>query len=116
MFREKEQLLYDAIGEIAEHIGHNIKNPISLSLLCLDLNLSFDDKGKIFMSFGKITRSRDFDDLNLQLFKKELISIVPEAQDYADVVVACLIKAFAKSLIPELYPYASVVDLELDAE
>ncbi|MCU6009199.1 hypothetical protein H3U41_20345, partial [Clostridioides difficile] len=57
MFTSKEQLLYDSISEIAEHIGHDIKNPISLSLLCLDLGISFDDKGKIFVAFNKIIRN-----------------------------------------------------------
>lgn len=42
MFTNKEQLLYDAISEISDHIGHSIKNPISLSLLCLDLGISFE--------------------------------------------------------------------------
>ncbi|EGT4850028.1 TPA: hypothetical protein ACXDUQ_004044 [Clostridioides difficile] len=116
MFTSKEQLLYDSISEIAEHIGHDIKNPISLSLLCLDLGISFDDKGKIFVAFNKIIRNNNFDDLNLQLFKNELISIIPTAKDYSDIVIVGLIKAFSKNLIPELYPYSNVVDLELDSE
>jgi hypothetical protein len=115
IFTDKEQLLYDAISEIAEHTGHNIKTPISLSLLCLDLGISFDDKGKIFIAFNQILRNTNFDDLNLQLFKDRIISIIPTAQDYDDIVIAGLIKAFSKSLIPELYPYANVVDLELDS-
>ncbi len=30
---------------------------ISLSLLCLNLGISFDDKGKIFVAFNKIIRN-----------------------------------------------------------
>lgn len=116
MFTNKEQLLYDSISEIAEYIGHDIKNPISLSLLCLDLGISFDDKGKIFIAFNQILRNNHFDDLNLQLFKDKIISIIPTAENYSDIVIAGLIKAFSKHLIPELYPYANVVDLELDSE
>lgn len=115
MFTDKEQLLYDAISEVSEHIGHSIKNPISLSLLCLDLGISFDEKGKIFIAFGQIVRENNFDDLNLKLFKDTLISIIPEAQNYDYIVVAGLIKALSKDLIPELYQYSTVVDLELDS-
>lgn len=116
MFTNKEQLLYDSISEIAEYIGHDIKNPISLSLLCLDLGISFDDKGKIFIAFNQIIRNTNFEDLNLQLFKDKIVSIIPASENYSDIVIAGLIKAFSKDLIPELYPYANVVDLELDSE
>ena len=108
MFTNKEQLLYDAISEISDHIGHSIKNPISLSLLCLDLGISFDDKGKIFIAFNEILRDTNFDDLNLQLFKEKIINIIPMAENYTDIVIVGLIKAFSKHLIPELYAYANV--------
>ena len=116
MFTNKEQLLYDAISEISDHIGHSIKNPISLSLLCLDLGISFDDKGKIFIAFNEILRDTNFDDLNLQLFKEKIINIIPMAENYTDIVIVGLIKAFSKHLIPELYAYANVIDLELESE
>lgn len=52
----------------------------------------------------------------MQLFKDKIVSIIPASENYSDIVIAGLIKAFSKDLTPELYPYANVVDLELDSE
>lgn len=105
-----EQLLYDALGEIAEAIGDSNYNPISTSLLCMGHGISFDQKGKIIVAFNQVLREKEFEDLSVEDFKKALEAVVPDAKDFADVVVIAFIKAFARNHIAELVPFARTLD------
>ncbi len=105
----KEQMYYDAIEEIAEHMGDSLENPISLSLLCLRLGINRDEKEKIYAEFNQILRNYTFDELDIELFKKAIIKIFPTALEFSDTVVIALIKAFARHLIPELYPFSETL-------
>ncbi len=102
----KERLYFDTLTELSEALGHSYQNPLSLSLLCLIHGISFEQKGKIFVEFNSILREYEFYDLKVDLFKKAMVKIVPEARAFSEIVVIGFIKAYAKLLIPELYPFA----------
>ena len=104
MMNEKERLYFDSLMELAESLG-----PLSLSLLCLGHGISFEQKGKIFLEFNKVLRENEFDDLSVALFKKSMEKIVPEANEFSDTVIIGFIKAYAKLLIPELYPFSQTL-------
>ena len=48
-------LLLCALNEIAEALGHSNQNPISVSLLCLNCGISFEEQGKIMIAFNCVT-------------------------------------------------------------
>ena len=106
---EKERLYFDSLMELAESLGHSNQNPLSLSLLRLGHGISFEQKGKIFLEFNKVLRENEFDDLSVALFKKSMEKIVPEANEFSDTVIIGFIKAYAKLLIPELYPFSQTL-------
>lgn len=53
MLRGNEILMADALIEIAEHLGHSLENPISSSLLCLNLGITNDQRGKLVTKLVK---------------------------------------------------------------
>lgn len=109
MMSEKERLYFDSLMELAESLGHSNQNPLSLSLLCIGHDISFEQKGKIFIEFNKVLRENEFDELSIELFKKAMGKIVPEANTFSDTVIIGFIKAYAKLLIPELYPFSQTL-------
>lgn len=103
------QLYFDALNEIAECLGNSNTNPISVSLLCLNLGITNEQKGKIFVAFNQVLRKNSFQDLEVDLFRIEINNIVPESEKYAETVIIALIKAFARNLIPELIPFSKTL-------
>lgn len=106
----EEQLIYGALSEIAAALGDFNSNPISTNLLCLRHGISFEQKGKIMVEFNQVLRSVPFDDLTVPLFRKALEKIVPDAENFSDVVVVAFIKAYARNHIAELVPFARTLD------
>lgn len=109
MMSEDERLYFESLIELAESLGHSNQNPLSLSLLCLGHGISFEQKGKIFIAFNRILKENEFEDLSVDLFKKSMEEIVPEARNFSDTVIIGFIKAYAKLLIPELYPFSQTL-------
>lgn len=107
---EKDILYYEALMELAEALGHTNANPLSLSLLCLGHGINFEDKCKICVEFNEILREYSFDELTVDLFKEAIMKVNRTAEDFSDIVVVGFIKAFAKNLIPELYPFSMTLD------
>lgn len=101
-----ERLIIDSINELAESLGHSFDHPLSVSLLCLNHGIDFEKKGKIFVEFNQIIKHTAFDDLDLSLFKQAMIKIHPESVEFSDIVISAFVKAYARLLIPELYPYS----------
>ena len=106
----EEQLIYEAIEEIAEALGDSNTNPLSTSLLCLRHGINNNQKEQIVFEFYQVLRDVSFDDLTVLHFRNSLEKIVPEAKDYADVVVIAFIKAYARNYIAELVPFARTLD------
>lgn len=106
MIDDTQQLYLDSLSEVAEALGHSFDNPISISLLCLTLGITNEEKGKIYVAFNQVLRLNEFDKLSVQLFRNELENIISDAREFNDIVVIALIKAFARNLIAELVPFA----------
>lgn len=105
----QEQLLYDALCEIAEHLGDSFENPISVNLLCLSLGITNDEKGEILTAWNQVLAEYPYEELTLHLFQKKLENVLPVSRHYDESVLKALIKAFSKNLIVELYPFAKTL-------
>ncbi len=101
--------IYNALEELAAEIGHSNANPISLSLLCLGLDITFDEKGHIMAAFNQVLDTTAFEDLKVQQFRNALEDVIPRAKEFADSVVIALIKAYARCVIVELRPFAEML-------
>ncbi len=106
----EDRLVYLALEQIAETIGHSNNNPLSTSLLCLEHGISFDEMGKIMVVFNQILRKKKFEDLEVADFRQALEEVTPVAKDFADSVVVAFIKAYARNHIAELVPFARTLD------
>lgn len=100
------RLILQAINEIAEQIGFSVYNPISLGLVCLNYEIEYEEQDKLFLAFHKILNEKSFDDLDFEIFKNCINKVCPKSKDFADIVIASIIIAFAKCRIPELLPFA----------
>lgn len=107
---DREKLIIEALNEIAEQMGNSFYHPISLGLLCLNLGISNDDKEKIFVQLHKVLQENDFDSLNFQLFKDAISQVYPQSEEFSDLVISALLKAYAKNMIPELFPFTEYLD------
>ena len=107
---DKEQLYFDALQEIAERLGHSIEHPISVSLLCLQLGISNDEKGRIFVAFNQVLRKNAPKELEVEKFKIALEDVNPKFGEFNDKVVCGLIKAFSLHYIPSLYSFARTLN------
>ena len=106
----EDRLVYFALEQIAEAMGHSNSNPLSTSLLCLEHGISFDEMGKIMVAFNQILRKKKFEDLEVADFRQALEEVTPVAKDFADSVVVAFIKAYARNHIAELVPFARTLD------
>ncbi len=101
--------IYNALQELATEMGHSNSNPISLSLLCLGLEITFDEKGHIMAAFNHVLQTTAFEDLRVRQFRAVLEGVMPRAKEFADSVVIALIKAYAHCIIEELRPFADML-------
>ena len=106
----EDRLVYFALEQIAEAMGHSNSNPLSTSLLCLEHGISFDEMGKVMVAFNQILRKKKFEDLEVADFRQALEEVTPVAKDFADSVVVAFIKAYARNHIAELVPFARTLD------
>lgn len=106
---DREQLYFDALNEIAGYFGDSIEHPISVSLLCLRLDITNEEKGKIFFEFNQVLRNNSFYELDIEKFKMALQNVDNRFVSFSDQVIAGLIKAFSIRHIPELYPFAQTL-------
>lgn len=108
---DKQQLLFNSLLEISEALGHSLRNPISVSLLCLTFGITNDEKAKIWMAFNRVVLDNKYDQLSVPLFKKAIEGAIPiedimPKKTLSDLVVIAFIKAFARNLIANLEPFA----------
>jgi len=97
-------LIFNAVKDLAEHLGHSLENPISLNLLCLNLGISEkisnDISSEIFREFKRQNEQIDYDTM-----KKIIIKFLPEAKNFHEITIKAILKGIAKSRYPELSPY-----------
>lgn len=115
MFENKEDitLLYQAVTELAEIVGHHPYNTKSISLLCLDLGISLDEYEKVFMAFLRLSNSKNTDDMKIEDFKTILIENIEKYDEITDSQALRFIEGYARNYIPELLPYAEKLYLDI---
>lgn len=115
MFENKDdiRLLYQAVSELAEIVGHHPYNTKSISLLCLDLGITLDEFEKVFMAFIRLSNNKSTDDMNIEEFKSILIENVGKYDEITDSQTLRFIESYARNYIPELLPYAEKLYLDL---
>lgn len=108
---DRELLMIESLREIAEQLGHSLHHPVSLGLLCLDFGITNRDREKILLALCKIL-DEDIE-LTYEVLKDKVHSVYPESEDFSDLTMKALLKAYAKNLIPELVPVVENFDDEL---
>ncbi|MCL1990137.1 MAG: hypothetical protein FWG67_04525 [Defluviitaleaceae bacterium] len=97
-------LILDAVRDMAEHLGHSLENPISLSLVCLNLaipaKIADDISVEIFREFNKQNEQIDYDTM-----KKIIIRFLPEAKKFSEISIKAFLKGVAKSKYPDIEPF-----------
>lgn len=115
MFENKDdiRLLYQAVSELAEIVGHHPYNTKSISLLCLDLGITLDEYEIVFMAFLRLSNNKSTEDMNIEEFKAILIENIAKYDEITDSQTLMFIEGFARNYIPELLPYAEKLYLDL---
>ena len=106
---DRERLYFDALNEIAGYLGDSLEHPISASLLCLRLDITDEEKGKIIFEFNHVLRKNTVYELDVMLFKNALLNVNNRFASFSEEVVIALVKAFSLRHIPELYPFAQTI-------
>jgi len=106
-------LLRDSLNEISEHFGSTTKNPISVSLLCIDLGITEDERDKLMVEFRMLLDDH-LDDMDkdeiVALFKQSVVKTLGiDTDELATDVIIGLITGFSKGYIPELYGTAMLL-------
>lgn len=102
----EEYLYFDALSEIAEQLGNSFEYPISVTLLCLQLEITNKEKEKIVFAFQQVLQDNSFDKLDVEKFRVALECINPRFGEFANKVIIGLIKGFSQDYITELHPFA----------
>ena len=90
-------LLREALKEIAEHLGHTWENPISISILCLELMIPYDIFQKIYIDIVKLINKADTQKLEINQIKEIMVKHFPKADGFSELTIRAFIKAIAKS-------------------
>ena len=102
-YRGDSLLLKSALTEIAEHLGHTLENPISISLLCLEIAMPLEVFELIYVDILKISNGHDNEKLkDLGFVKKIMESHFPEAKHYGTLTISGFMKALVQCKAPEL--------------
>lgn len=99
-------LLREALREIADHLGHTMENPISISLLCLDLMIPHDVCQEIYFDIIKLINKESVQELEISQIKEIMAKHIPREDEFSELTVRAFVKAMAKSWLPELRPFA----------
>lgn len=106
-----QRLLFESALEISESLGHSLRDPVSVSLLCLTLGIKNEEKEQLIIAFNKVLKKHEYNQLSIPLFKKVIEDTIPIEdimllETMTDFLVKAFMKAFARNYIPELEPFA----------
>lgn len=110
----EQSLIIEALNELAEHMGHSNFNPLSISLVCINANITEEQKSKIYSAFNRIMIEHE-DEMTFNMFKKAVNDIVPHTSTYSDITIMAIIKAFARNVITDLLPFAENLEVNFDS-
>lgn len=88
-------LLEAAVAELAEHLGHSVTDPLSMSLFCLETGLSLEERDKI-MSRLSLLADRDY--FESDKVRADLEKIVPKFPSFQMIRSKGCSKFFEKKL------------------
>ncbi|WOY89207.1 hypothetical protein R7892_00205 [Ligilactobacillus murinus] len=87
-------LLEAAVAELAEHLGHSVTDPLSMSLFCLETGLSLEERDKI-MSRLSLLADRDY--FESDKVRADLEKIVPKISEFSNDTFKGMLKIFRKN-------------------
>ena len=100
-------LMKQAILELADCVGDSKLEPKSLSLLCLEMDIPWEAQSKILALFEEMSKD-DYSELDskkiIDIFRKKMSEIVPEATLFSDLIVYSFIRVISKNYVEALYP------------
>lgn len=105
-----DRLLWEAIRSLANQNGDSQLEPLSLSLLCLDFGISWDEKEEIIGKFHAISNeelAHGSAQEIIDIFRKALNDVLIDHPPISDLTVYSFIRAVAKEYIDRLYPISS---------
>ena len=109
------RLLKDGLAELATEIGDTQINPKSLSLLCLDFEVTVDIRDSWILEFRKLSdiehekySSKEI----ISTFRNKMQERFEPANEFSDLIVFSFIRVISKNLVEELYPLSCLLEIE----
>lgn len=105
---DTERLLLDSIRELESVIGDHPLEPESVSLISLDLGISYEEQTRIICGLTALEQSEDlmkiYNEGNIyDYLRTQLLIWTTGVKNCDDIVIYSFIRAVAKRYIPELY-------------
>ena len=107
-YGEDAFLLRESLYEIAEHLGHTAEDPISMSLLCLEIMMPYKTGRLIYTDVIKLIEKDPSCLKTLNQIKEIIVKHFPDAEGFSEMRIRAFAKAMAKCWMPELMPYLDV--------
>lgn len=115
MLKDKEsfRLLYQAISEIADRIGDNQLETVSVSLLLLDFDFEHETFDKLLLALLKYLDKVGLDHIKHKEILDLIDHTIPEDREMSLFVKNKLIIGFANHYIPELQGLANEIKSDM---
>lgn len=115
MLKDKEsfRLLYQAISEIADRIGDNQLETVSVSLLLLDFDFEHETFDQLFLALLKYLDKVGLDHIKHKEILDLIDNTIPEDREMSLFVKNKLIIGFANNYIPELQGLANEIKSDM---
>ena len=86
-YKDDAVLLRQTLYELADHLGHSLENPISLSLLCLEFMMPYETCAAISIELNKLLHDGEINQSNVfDVVKKTMIEHFPDAKDFSELI------------------------------
>jgi len=107
-YKDDAMLLRNTLYELADHLGHSLENPISLSLLCLQFMIPYETCAAISIDINKLLHDGTISQSNaVEVVEKTMIKHFPDAKDFGELSIRSFTKAFARCLTTDLQQFIS---------
>ena len=99
-------LLVEALHDISVLLGDSNDTPISGALFCIKHNWDFDVRNKIWSALDRLVMVEPVSTLKFATIDDFLRSEVPQLEELTTDEMKILVKAFSKTVNPELYEFS----------
>ncbi|QHW38324.1 hypothetical protein GZH82_01020 [Staphylococcus ursi] len=115
MLKDKEsfRLLYQAISEIADRLGDNQLETVSVSLLLLDFDFEHETFDKLYLALLKYLDKVNSDHMNHKEILDLIDHTIPEDREMSLFVKNKLIIGFAHTYFPKLQELANEIKSDM---